>query len=295
MRATRRFIKSLLYSPNCDSLLAAARHRSLDSMSAIMHWLFSLAEHEFGEIQFAMNHALEIGTGQFMSHAICMYLCGFERIVTLDKYRQLDRTAMRESISNATLTRRYISKYQSNDNVNRRLMRIQKSDLGSEFFKEIGIEYRAPYDLTTSSEFNNSQDLVFSYTVLEHVPPSELNSLIAASVQTCKENGLIIHFVDLEDHKDALKRPFDFLSANGAWEEEMAYSRGNRIRYSRWREMFSMFSDIEWRYPYIAQRWDPPIPEKIDPLIEFSNEEDLRITAFVVVGRKRVKLMRENE
>lgn len=57
-----------------DSLEAAMRHRSFDSMAGILNWLLTLTKSEFNDFTLDGRKALEIGTGKFFVHALGLYV-----------------------------------------------------------------------------------------------------------------------------------------------------------------------------------------------------------------------------
>lgn len=265
---------------------AAVRHRSFDAMAGILGWLLTLARDEFNDFNLKGCNALEIGTGKFFVCALGLYVCGCSNVISIDKYKQLLPSAMKLAMSKPVLARRFLSKHVTHDDFMKRLLELSQTDYDMEKLEKLGIKYRAPYDLADCAEFQNAFEFVFSYTVFEHVPPSEINTLLKASIDALKPGGFCMHFVDLEDHYDNNKKPFEFLSTGVEWSEEKIFSRGNRLRFSQWKRILGEHQNIDWRFPYIAIRHDASLPSLIDNLVEYKDEEDLRTTAFVAIGKR---------
>jgi hypothetical protein len=270
-----------------DPNLAAARqHRSFDAMSGILGWMLGLARPEFGAVPLR-GRALEIGTGQFMAHAAGLYVCGFDRVLTVDRYRQFALPLVRASQERPVLARRFLSPFVAHDDFIARWCRLAATGWEPAALASAGLEYRAPQEAAGLVAGAERFDLVFSYTVLEHVPPAELPGLLTASTALLAPGGVALHFVDLEDHRDPRTAPFAFLAPAPAWSEAQCGACGNRLRFSSWQRLLARHTGLEWRFPYAAVRHDAPLPPAIDPGLEHAGETDLRTTAFVAVAQAR--------
>lgn len=266
------------------NLLAARQHRSFDAMSGVLGWMLGLARQELGPLSLS-GRALEIGTGQFMAHAAGLYVCGFDRVLTVDRYRQLAPSLVKASLSNPVLARRFLSPFVSHDRFMERWRRLAAAGFAPESLAADGLEYRAPQEAAALLAEPARFDFVFSYTTLEHVPPTELPGLLAATAGLLAPGGVALHFVDLEDHLDPRNAPFDFLSPSPGWNADQCGARGNRLRFSDWQRLLRDSTGLDWRYPYVPARHDAALPVPIDPGIGHSGEEDLRVSAFVAVAR----------
>ncbi len=266
-----------------DPNLAAARqHRSFDAMSGVLGWMLGLARAELGAVPLR-GRALEIGTGQFMAHAAGLYVCGFDRVLTVDRNRQVALPLVRASQEKPVLARRFLSPYVQHDDFMARWRRLAATGWEPAPLASAGLEYRAPQEAAELTAVPERFDLVFSYTVLEHVPPAELPGLLAASTALLSPGGVALHFVDLEDHRDPRGAPFAFLAP--AWSDAQCGECGNRLRFSSWRRLLVDCTGLAWRFPYTAVRHDAPLPPVIDVAVEHADGDDLRTTAFVAVTR----------
>ena len=287
-RVLSKFRRRPISMPSADqhTLDAAIRHRSFDSMAGILGWLLTLSKSEFNDFTLNNRKALEIGTGKFFTHALGLYVCGCAEVISVDKYKQLLPDAMKLAMRTPALARRFLSMHVSHDDFMIRLREIRQTDYDMQKLEMLGVKYRAPVDLIGSKELHSAFDFVLSYTVFEHVPMTEVKALLKESVLALKPGGFCTHFVDLEDHRNSEEDPFGFLSAEVDWEEDKSFSRGNRLRFSTWKRMFTEHENMDWHFPYVAIRHDVDLPLSIDSAIEYTDEEDLRTTAFVVVGRR---------
>jgi len=81
----------------------------------------------------------------------------------------------------------------------------------------LGLSYEAPYDVTRGPEV----DIVFSHTVLEHIPPPILAALFRDLRGKISPHGMMCHGVDHTDHRsnhDQSLSQIDFLRySDAAW------------------------------------------------------------------------------
>lgn len=266
------------------NLRAARQHRSFDAMSGILAWMLSYAGDRIRRPGVSRGRALEIGTGQFMAHAAGLHVCGYERVLTIDRYRQVSIPLVRASMQNPVLARRLLSPFVSHDDFVGRLGRLEATGYDPSGLARVGVEYRAPLEAVALLEQPERFDLIFSYTVLEHVPPREIAGLLSASARLLAPGGVALHFVDMEDHRDPRSAPFAFLAPGEAWGDAACGERGNRLRASEWRRLFREETPLDWRFPYAPVRHDAPLPEQIDPQVKAVDALDLRTTALVAMA-----------
>ncbi len=264
--------------------MAARQHRSFDAMSAVLGWMLDLARQELGGLSLK-GRALEIGTGQFMAHAAGLKVCGFDRVLTVDRYRQVAPSLVKASLGNPVLARRFLSPFVSHDDFVGRWQRLAATGFELDGLAAAGLEYRAPQEAAALLHEPERFDLVFSYTTLEHVPPPELPGLLSAAAGLLAPGGVALHFVDLEDHLDPRNAPFAFLAPAPEWNAAQCGARGNRLRFSDWRRRLQESTGLDWRFPYAPVRHDAPLPNPIDAAVGHAGEEDLRVSAFVAVAQ----------
>jgi hypothetical protein len=100
-----------------------------------------------------------------------------------------------------------------------------------------GIDYRAPADAGATGLPDASVDLIFTTSVLEHVPEPALRRLMAESRRLAKPGAVISHVIDYSDHyahADPSIGPYNFLRfGEAAWQ---AFNPGihyqNRLRHA---------------------------------------------------------------
>lgn len=255
-------------------------------MSAVLAWMLQLARREAPSFTLDGRSALEIGSGKFLAQALALHVCGCREVVSVDRFRQLRPDAVREAMARPVLARRFLSPFVGHDDFMARLGGLQATGYDLERLRAAGVDYRAPLDLVSAADLRERFDFTLSYTVLEHVPPDDVPALLDAASRSLRPGGLCVHFVDLEDHRSSIDEPFAFLDADAAWETSFCLHRGNRMRISRWRRIASEQAFMSWSFPYVAVRHDVPLPASIDPRVEHDDEDDLRTTAFVMVGER---------
>ena len=232
---------------------------------------------------------VEVGSGWVLSHSVIFHLLGAERIYSTDIERNAFPTTLRKSIhkSVSCIVRDLLGPFESHDRIRmrqRRLNQIQKFTLAK--LREIGIYYWAPIDIARN-RLNREVDFVFSNAVLEHVPTSDVIPLLKNLEKDLTPNGVMIHCIHLEDHKDTENGPFDFLSApEETFTPKMQGIMGNRIRASEWMKIFDKIPNMSFRPIYTYMRRDRKLPTSIDSSITFENELDLRICNLGVIGIK---------
>ena len=260
--------------------------RSFDQMSAILSWILDLSDETTGSLDFNGKSILEIGTGNYLNHPISFKVLGADRVLTIDKFHHLSLEQSQSSLSQNALCRRYFSKRITEDQFRERFTPFMAEPLSLNRLQDLGIEYWAPFDLL-EDRLDQKFDVVFSYTVLEHLSESMLADFLRASLVPMKPGGIAIHLIDLEDHKRPGNQPFEFLGDSREWSESLCAERGNRVRASSYGRIFSEMKDeCKWTCAYQSVRFDPERPSSIRPEVQHVDERDLRTTTLLYVGEK---------
>jgi SAM-dependent methyltransferase len=106
-----------------------------------------------------------------------------------------------------------------------------------------GIDYRAPADAGATGLPDASVDLVFTTSVLEHVPEAPLRRLMRECRRLARPGAVISHVIDYSDHyahADPAIGPYNFLRFDeAAWQ---AFNPGihfqNRLRHADYLRLF---------------------------------------------------------
>ncbi len=145
---------------------------------------------------------LEIGTGWFPTFPMCFSLVNAQTCKTYDLFRHLSRR----------LTSRMLARLQAHlptiaragtraiDDVEADYAHMVAASSVQELLRRGRIEYRAPADATATELPDESVDVVFSNSVLEHVPCETISRMMLETRRVLRSGGLAIHSVNCGDH-----------------------------------------------------------------------------------------------
>ncbi|HHS13418.1 MAG TPA: hypothetical protein ENN03_06575 [bacterium] len=232
---------------------------------------------------------LEIGSGWVLSHALVCYLMGAKRVVATDILPHAQPKLIRDSIQNAVIyiPREILAPFGDHSRLRHRTNIIQEiKNFSFEELEKLGIEYQSPVDFSCQ-KLDIKADLIFSFSVLEHVAREDIQNLLINAADILSDEGSMIHEIHLEDHLNFHQDPFAFFTLPASsYGREKQGSRGNRIRYSEWLRIFQSIPNTVSRPLYAHRRVDKPFPERIDPSIVHTGEDDLRVSHVGMITRK---------
>lgn len=145
---------------------------------------------------------LEVGTGWYPTLPICYFLIGARSCKTYDINRHLS----------AKLTWKMLRRLEhhlaaiaeaggcSIESVAARYQELTQCKTLAQLLDCAHIEYLAPADASSSALPPASVDIVFSNSVLEHVPPETIRNIMCESRRVLRPSGLIIHSANCGDH-----------------------------------------------------------------------------------------------
>lgn len=151
---------------------------------------------------------VEAGTGWDGLPTIWLSAHGAAEIHTYDHMPHL-RLGLAKSAA-LTLLERYPQ--------NARLEAMSSSASFDQFLASGRIHYAAPADATRTGLPEGSVDIYFSYAVLEHVPETVIDAMVAEARRVLKPDGVFFAVVGLHDH---------YVGMNGA-------SKVNFLQYPEW-------------------------------------------------------------
>ncbi len=194
------------------------------------HWILEIGEKLRGKIFF------EVGTGHNPIVQIGFFLCGAEKIVTVDLHRRLDFDILKKSLAwmaeNRTEIFGYYESVVERSIFNERMDLIEKlAQKPKEFMLEANIEYLAPADASNIGLPNESIDYHISTSVFEHIPRNDIVRILVEAKRILKSNGAALHFINLSDHfqhQDKSITSINFLQYS---EKEWNRIAGNEFTY----------------------------------------------------------------
>ncbi len=229
-----------------------------------------------------LTTVLEVGTGWIPTIPHMLKACGAQRIILTDIERLSDSTT---------------SNYAS-DLVEKSLDRLAEMScaeqqlLKSNLFRLNVEEYRCPPRLDELQ--NNSVDLIYSRTVLEHIPERVLTELLTEWKRLLRPGGFCIHIIDNSDHfehRDKSLSRLNFLALSG-WAWKLAcfnpQNYQNRLRHS---DYLRLVRYAGYDLLYVEGKPDVQALADLDHLVidkKFAgyDREDLAILTSIIVARK---------
>ena len=263
----------------------ARESKRVDICSAQFAHYLNLSDH----LTLSNKVCLEIGAGWVLSHAIVCYLLGAKKVLVTDIYPYAHPEALYQAIHESInyVPRDILSLFEDHSLIRSRfdnLLSIRHFDF--EVLRKLGIEYIAPIDFA-KVRLNVPVDFVYSISALEHVPYEDVPMVLQNIDSDLKPGGTMIHCIHLEDHKDTSNAPFDFLSISAAeYSRSVQSLRGNRIRKSRWQELFGALSNTSSKLIYEWTRNNKELPEHIEQSLFYKNKADLRVSHIGMYTKK---------
>jgi SAM-dependent methyltransferase len=210
--------------------------------------------------------------------------CGAERVILTDIELLSDSTTFRHA---SDLVEKSLDRLADVSGVERELLKTNLFRVNFE-------EYRSPPRLDELQ--SNSVDLVYSRTVLEHIPKSVLKKLLVEWSRLLNPGGFCIHFIDNSDHfqhRDKSLSRLNFLTlSDRAWKFACFNPQNyqNRLRHS---DYLKLFSNAGFDLVYVKGKLDTQALADLDHLVidkKFTgyDREDLAILTSVIVAQNPV-------
>ncbi len=242
---------------------------------------------------------LEMGTGWYPTFPLCLYLAGAERVYTVDLNRHL-RPEMTVALAHrlashvpviATASGRPEAEVAARQSAVAAALRG-----GASIADATGgaIEYRAPADATRTELPASSLDIVFSNSVLEHVPGAVIEACFREAMRILRPGAVVFHSVNCGDHYayvDPSIHQLHYLQySEAAWAKwNNAFLYQNRLRAvdltaMAKREGFTIEIDTSQAKPERLRQLDSI---RVDPHFARYSRDQLAITSIDFVGRKQ--------
>lgn len=158
----------------------------------------------------------EIGTGWYPAFPLLLYLAGAGMVHTVDLVphlrHDLTRMAVRHLRERLPLVSRVIGgKFRGLAERHATLLSAIERGASIEEATRGAISYRAPSDATATGLADESVDVVFSNSVLEHIPSPTIMRCFTESMRILRPGGVVFHSVNCGDHYAYIDRTIDQL------------------------------------------------------------------------------------
>jgi len=166
--------------------------------------------------------ALEIGSGWKPILPFLFRIAGCKKVILCDLHRHMDQGLLNATIHQIRAHSDLIASML--DTAESRIEEVLPGP-GLEhdyslLIRNSGFEYRAPFDLRETDYASHSIDIVFSRSVLEHIPLQVLEPIMMEMHRILKPEGAMVHTIDLSDHwehSDKSISRINFLKFPGWW------------------------------------------------------------------------------
>lgn len=242
---------------------------------------------------------LEMGTGWYPTFPFCLYLAGANRIYTLDLNPYLKPEMTIQLADRLEAHTPLIAKESGRtdaevDLAQLALVQALKEGKSVSEATKGAIHYKAPADAANTKLPDASVDVVFSNSVLEHVPGPVIEACFTEAMRILKPGGIVFHSVNCGDHYAYVDKSIDQLHylqySDAAWQKwNNSFLYQNRLRALDFVEMakragFAIEIDTSKARPERLATIDAM---KIDAKFGGYTREQLAITSIDFVGRKR--------
>jgi hypothetical protein len=207
-------------------------------------WLVLAAHLQELSIPIQGKTFVEVGSGWYPTLPVCFYLAGAERCHTLDLYRHMDWPLVMRMLHRLDVHVPKIAEQLGLDEgvIRGRLADLQLATGLDDMLCRAHIEYHAPADATRTGLPDRTVDVVYSNSVLEHVPAQVIAKLMTETRRVLRAGGIALHSVNCGDHYayfDQRVTQINYLRYSSAawwlWNNDLQYQ--NRLRADDFLEM----------------------------------------------------------
>ena len=178
----------------------------------------------------------EVGTGHSPIVPIGFFLCGAEKVVTVDLHKRLDLGILEKSLVRMAENRDEICGYYygvvEKAVFDERMNLIERMKHNpKKLLSEANIVCLAPADAANMELADSSVDYHISTTVLEHIPEVDIERILKEAKRILKKDGIAIHFIDLSDHFQHQDKSITRINFLRYSEKEWDRIAGNEFAY----------------------------------------------------------------
>jgi hypothetical protein len=241
---------------------------------------------------------LEVGTGWYPTFPYCLYLLGAKRVETFDLNRYLKPELVGQMVERVRGKLAMIAEAGERDVAEvieryGKLSRKVAEGASLEEATEDVVQYHAPADATKTGLGEDSVDVVFSNSVLEHVPGPVIEEMFAESLRILPPGGVMFHSVNCGDHYAYADRRISQLHylkfSERQWKPwNNAFLYQNRLRARDFTEMakrlgYAVEIDTSRPHPDRLRQLDAIT---VHPSFSHYPREQLAITSIDFVARR---------
>jgi SAM-dependent methyltransferase len=241
---------------------------------------------------------LEMGTGWYPTFPFCLYIAGAKQVDTVDLNPHMKWDLTRacagelgqhlETIAKAV--NRPVEELRARHE--RLMAALAKGDASVEDATEGVVRYRAPADASATGLPDASVDVVFSNSVLEHVPGPVIAACFREARRILRPGGVVFHSVNCGDHYAYVDRSINQLNYLrysdaqwGVWNNKFLYQ--NRLRAKDFTDMaldagFTIEVDTSRPHP---DRLKQLAGIKVHPDFAKYSRDQLAITSIDFIAR----------
>jgi hypothetical protein len=235
------------------------------------------------------HRVLDFGSGLLLADAFAYAMFGAAEVHAVD-YKPLLQTGAFRQYATKGAWGRFSSCV--SDRVGRkaaeewfRRLADALKDPSEHWYTKLGIHYIAPFDLLAEPAPAEDYDLIASRSTLEHIPAHLVATISERLAKLVKPGGAMYHYIHLADHRDIVGNPYGFLAEDNDYSSSQHDVRGNRLRASDWRRVFSRLN-FEWSEAAHAD--DAKLfPKSLAPSFHACGREDLLINHYILYGYRR--------
>jgi SAM-dependent methyltransferase len=240
---------------------------------------------------------LEMGTGWYPMFPLALYLGGAASVDTLDLNRHLKKDRTIALVERLAMHLDRIAEVTGRPRLEvgaayARLSNAMAHGASVTDATSGVVRYRAPADARATGLASGSIDVVFSNSVLEHVPGDVIAQCFVEARRVLKPGAIVFHSVNCGDHYAYVDRSIDQLHylqfSDAAWKKwNNRFLYQNRLRAVDFVRMareagFAIEIDTSRPHPDRLRRLDAM---RIDPSFARYTREELAVTSIDLVGR----------
>lgn len=242
---------------------------------------------------------LETGTGWYPTFPVCLYLAGARQVTSVDIQCLLDPAMTVAMVERLAEHLPLIARVAKRDETEVRvryaaLLHALRGGATVAAATNGAITFCAPGDASRTGLMPSSVDVVFSNSVLEHVPADVLDACFAEAMRVLQPGGIIFHSVNCGDHYAYTDRSINQLHylqfSDADWRKwNNAFLYQNRLRA---KDFTTKAERAGFRIELDTSRPHPDRLEQLDALDvhpQFATKyprEQLAITSIDFIGRK---------